>query len=195
MENKLKNPSHQPFILAEIREREMFTYFCSHRKDFEITQMSDIASYRKWDAAIISADTEYLCEVKTRDWMMDDFGDWILEQMKYDALKDVQKRMYEQRGRHLTILYINIFNDGVLIWNLDKIELNFHVRESKMTQHGNRNKITKQVANLNASAATRYDLNINFDFFNDVSAEKFKLLYPNEESYITIPRNIRTVNL
>jgi hypothetical protein len=166
--------AHSNFIISSIRERLALQQFMSEN-DFSITQMSSPTSYAKWDAVIISADTEMLLEVKVRDWNSMDFPDWILEENKYLALKSIQAK----KNRPMVPYYVNVFRDGICLFNLDNLQLDFVDRDSKqsvMTQDGKRK--NKSIAMLPLSAGTFYEFPYNFDWLNNKAEDNFKAMFP-----------------
>ena len=106
------------FTLSSIRERLALQSFYNQRQDFIVTHLSSIYGYAKWDAVIISASTEMVMEVKVRDWNSQTFSTWMLEEDKYNALMSLKSRA----KRDITPVYVNVFRDGVAVFNLNDIQ-------------------------------------------------------------------------
>lgn len=163
------------FTLSSIRERLALQVFYNQRQDFIVTHLSSIYGYAKWDAVIISGGTEMVTEVKVRDWNSQTFSTWMLEEDKYNALMSLKSRA----KRDITPVYVNVFNDGVALFNLNDITPTFSIRDSKqsvMAQDDKRKE--KSVAMLPLSAATFYPFPVDFDKLNDDSEKYFEVVKP-----------------
>ena len=177
-----QNPENKdiPYIMAAIRERVMFDWFSQNRSDFTLNSYSYVESKASWDVYITSGGTNYLCEVKIREFNSTTFGDegWILEEFKYNNLiKYINTPKAKQKNAKA--FYINIFRDGVVVWEVKK-ENNYKFKKqwyqnSTVAGTGYRE---KSVVLLPTSTGTFYPHFYNlFDANRDAQAI-FKFLYP-----------------
>lgn len=168
------NPS---VIKAAIRERLALQSFKEFREDdFKITHISKVEGQESWDAIYLSAGTEVLAEIKVRDKNYKDWDHegWILEEYKYNALKALQI----QSKRPIKIMYINVFKDAVILWDLDEVKPIFRIRNCKVMTVQNKGKIDKSVALLFSSEGTVYLKENNIEYWNKQSEDIFKFLFP-----------------
>lgn len=159
MELKAKMPEgcKKSVIVASIRERLMMKEFRDARNDFEITHVSKVEGNESWDAIYTSGGTKNIAEIKVRDKTLSswDHEGWIIEEYKYNKLKEKQAQA-KAKGNDCNIIYINIFRDATVVWNLDHTEVNFFNRDSKvMTTEAAGRKI-KSVAYLKSESGTVY---------------------------------------
>ena len=78
--------------------------------------------------ATASTGDKYAIELKNRDISIDKYDDVLLELHKYNALMVA----HEESG--YTPLFRVYFQDGVLTWDISKIDINDRVEEMKCTQ-------------------------------------------------------------
>ncbi len=136
----------------------MFKDFRDERNDFDITHVSKVEGSESWDVIYLSADTKYIAEVKVRDKKLKswDHEGWILEEYKYNKLKWLQEKA-KAKGNTTSIVYVNIFQDAVVIWNLDNIIPQFFNRDSKAMTTERQGRKIKSVAYLKSTEGTIYN--------------------------------------
>lgn len=173
---KLPQNFNPKVIKAAIRERVALQNFKEFRNDFSITHISKVEGQDCWDAIYLSAGTEFLAEIKVRDknYLDWDHEGWILEEYKYNSLKALQSRA----KRPLKIMYVNVFKDAVILWNLDEINPIFRIRNCKRMTVEDKGKIDKSVALLFSSEGTIYKKENDIDSWTKTSEEIFKFLFP-----------------
>jgi len=172
------------FVMSSIREREMLLHFKNLQGDFEIEKMSVVNGYSKWDAVINSGGTRMLLEIKVRDWNSWEQDGWFLEEDKFVALDTIQDSQYEKNGIYMKKYYVNIFKDGVAMFDLDEITPDFTPRMSKksvMAQDGERK--TKMMATLPIESSTFYEHKFCFPHFNYLSEHMYKKHHPGRDNY------------
>lgn len=176
---ELPKGSSENVIKASIRERLMFKEFRNRQNDFKIKHISFVEEADSWDVIYLSGQTEYLAEIKTRDKKFQDWDQegWILEEYKYNALCELQKKS----KRPLKKTYVNIFKDAVVIWDLDSIELQFIDRECKVMTVENKGKRNKKVALLKSEQGTVYKGNYDISMFTWLSEKIFEFFYPESD--------------
>jgi hypothetical protein len=96
------------YLKREIAERLALTELLRIRKDFDLV-FTPLQSNLQFDGYITSASTVFKTECKVRNHFTSDFKDWIIEKIKYDALKNENS------------IYINFLKDKILIWFLNNI--------------------------------------------------------------------------
>lgn len=173
---KLPKNFNSNVVKAAIRERLALQNFRDIQGDFKITHISKVEGQESWDAIYLSAGTEVLAEVKVRDKNYKDWDHegWILEQYKYNMLKALQV----QSKRPLKLMYVNIFRDATILWDLDEINPRFEMRNCKIMTVENRGKIDKSVALLQSSEGTVYQMVNDINSWTKTSEEIFKFLFP-----------------
>lgn len=144
-------------IVSSIRERIMFNDFKNERGDFNISHVSKVEGSESWDIIYQSGQTNNICECKVRDKMLEwhDNEGWIIEEYKYNKLKQLQQSA-RNKGNDMRIIYANIFRNAVVIWDLDNVQLNFFERDSKTMTMEDAGRKIKRVAYLTSSQGTTY---------------------------------------
>lgn len=93
-----------------------------------LTGVTDIIftnyKYEQYDGTFYSANTKTYFEIKTRNYLSNDSfpgkpNGWVIEKKKYDFLKELQKTETEK----CRYLYINIFLDKMVIWDLTDLTI------------------------------------------------------------------------
>ena len=110
------------------------------------------------DCYIVSGRSYCTCEIKTRDYKHNHFFSnkgWVLEKTKYDAMMKGADPSGETGER---ALYINIFNDALVVYDLTEMPLVFR-SEWLREEHTSTKKVKKQVCYLPIKYASHIYLN------------------------------------
>ena len=173
-----------PIILFAIRERMMFDEYAANDPFINWKYFTKVEGYDAWDLCIESAGTTYICEVKVRNKNLSQYDDFYIEQIKYDALKKITSsdRAIKKGTR---LLYINFFHDGVIFWELDKIDPKFSLNNMKSnTFSGKAKKIDKPSASLKKNLGITKKYNTMLYDKNRDAISSYHFLFPGQKKRI-----------
>lgn len=143
--------------LSEQTGRDISINFLVNRMEAQEVKPSK-NTYTNYDLVYKVKGRTCMAEIKTRDYPHNAFSTWILEHDKYEMLQDIQQ-VVTMAGGQVTIHYINIFTDGVmLIWKIDDIHLTpvkEHYVKTTCSDNGSRDKV---VYHLPRKAASKYNI-------------------------------------
>lgn len=106
------------FETADNKGRETFKQFCNEQKWCKFNREAK-KEYAKWDVSYIKDKQQTIGEIKMRDYNSTDFNEWFLQEDKYLALKELQKKIPGSR-----ITYINHFKNNItFIWDLTDMDM------------------------------------------------------------------------
>ena len=119
---------------------------------------SSESNYTCYDLSYLLNGEICVAEIKVRDYKHDAFNTWILEKEKYDMLRDLTS-VFKLAGRNLTVHYINIFTDGViLVWDITEVNIPSETKELIKTSSDVFNGVRdKKVILLPTKDAERYN--------------------------------------
>jgi len=150
------------YIIMGNRERLLFEHFNKYlRNDFIINYISESDGYDSYDAIITSGNSLMMCEIKVRDKNMEEYAEagWFLEEQKIDKMIETDIKVDKY-------LYVNIFRNGVVIWDVtNKTKFNFSnlLLKANTADNPSNTKKEKSVAmlkNIEANIIVRYDFNL-----------------------------------
>ena len=164
------------YLIASIRERILIKY---HLKNlgWKLERYSKIDTYDEWDI-IYKDENGQLCvgEIKVRDKYSNDYMEqgWILESQKYDKLI----KLHNNRKKDFNLNYINIFNDCIVVWNLNNIDTQVEDRLCiKSTVYAGNGKKIKKIIYLHKADGVIYNVKSNIQYFETKSIKIYNRFF------------------
>jgi hypothetical protein len=149
--------NNERFIVASLRERLALGTFTKNTGAYSILEMTPVTGYDNYDAILGQEEGHlFVAEVKVRIHKSTQYPDWIIEEGKYDALKEQADLM------DATPLYINIHPDGIQVWDLNELDEPLWIQTSlPITTQGDTTFIDKTNGGLYSRQAKFYPMDIN----------------------------------
>ena len=139
--------------------KTFFKGFCAASPWCKFERISKPES--RWDISYLYCeDTLAIGEIKMRNYSSTAFPDWIIEEDKVVALKEILEKTKKNTTKEIQIHYINIFNDNnVAIWDITNIIATYNNEQHKANYCGNQYQKEKWVTYLPITDAIKFTKN------------------------------------
>lgn len=102
------------FIINSIKERLALGMIINNQDDLQLDYFTPSRGKDRYDGVIISGGTKLLVEVKVRKNSIKSYATTIIEEKKYNWLKD------EKNNSGMTAIYLVVFTDGYIILHVNE---------------------------------------------------------------------------
>ncbi len=115
----------------------------------------------RWDISYLYCqDVLAIGEIKIRNYESTAFEDWIIEEEKVIALKEILAKTKKNTDKEIQIHYINIFNDNnVAIWDITNLVQVYRPETHKANNCGDQHERIKQVTYLPITDTIKFTKN------------------------------------
>jgi hypothetical protein len=151
------NPTDKGFFdsLEDESNRKFKIYLEEKKKENISIRHQFTAPGTRFDAKLLSADTAYYAENKTRSdftnefFLKEGYGPWM-QFDKWSSLCELTRKASQEAGRPVGMLYNQFTKDGLLIFRLsdNPADYNWYAKELPKSKSEPNNKVWKMVCNL-----------------------------------------------